>query len=159
MRIVGVYWAIRAYAESASVWCHDRGSSVEGISDIRICGIDERRPPRIRKEPYINLYFKLNHKAPADWCVAFNNLTARGKFTVKIEPDEGLYIETWVRKPEEIEDVLQRLKAVVTQCSDEYIQRIEAEARAAAQRGDSSAEDDSEQGRLNRIIAGLKFDE
>ena len=132
---------------------------MEGISDIRISGIDERRPPRIRKEPYINLYFKLNHKAPSDWCSAFNSLTSKGKFTVKIEPAEGLFIETWVRKPEEIEDVLDKLKASVTQCSDEYVHRIEAAARAAAQNGDSTPEDEGEQGRLNRIVAGLKFDD
>ena len=39
---------------------------MEGISDIRISGMDENRPPRIGKEPYINLYFRLVHKAPAD---------------------------------------------------------------------------------------------
>jgi hypothetical protein len=28
---------------------------VDGISDIRIAGMDENRPPRLRKEPYINI--------------------------------------------------------------------------------------------------------
>ena len=31
---------------------------MEGISDIKIIGIDEKRPPKIRKEPYIDLVFK-----------------------------------------------------------------------------------------------------
>ena len=70
---------------------------MEGISDIRISGIDEMRPPRIRKEPYINLYFKLIHKAPKDWCEDFNHLVAKGDYPVKIEPNTGLFIETWVR--------------------------------------------------------------
>jgi hypothetical protein len=132
---------------------------VEGISDIRISGIDERRPPRLRKEPYIDLYFKLNHKAPADWCAAFNDLTAKRQYTVKLEPDEGLYIETWVRKPEEIEAVLENLKNAVSQCSEEYEQRVRAEAKAAAQQGDIGSADEGEQGRLNRIILGLRFDD
>lgn len=83
---------------------------MEGISDIRIVGLDERRPPRIRKEPYINLFFKLSHEAPADWCQCFNSLLAKHGSTPKIKPDEGLFIETWVRKPGEIEAHLELLK-------------------------------------------------
>jgi hypothetical protein len=132
---------------------------MEGISDIRIIGIDELRPPRIRKEPYINLYFKLNHKAPTDWCNDFNRIVSKGKFTVKIEPAEGRYIETWVRKPDEIEEAFEKLKKAVTQCSQEYVERLKAEAEAAEKRSGKSDGDEGEQGRLNRIIAGLKFDD
>lgn len=131
---------------------------MEGISDIKISGIDEMRPPRIRKEPYINLYFKLNHEAPKEWCEGFNRIVAKGKFPVKIEPAKGLIIETWVRKPDEIEMVLDELKVAVRTCNQEYIARIEAEASAAADVGGKS-EDEGEQGRLNRIIAGLNFDD
>ena len=46
---------------------------MEGISDIKICGIDETRPPMIKKEPYIDLNFKLIHKAPKDWCNDFKD--------------------------------------------------------------------------------------
>lgn len=137
------------------VW---KGTVVEGISDIRICGIDEMRPPRILKAPYINLFFKLSHKAPEDWCVEFNRLVAKAKYSAKIEPDIGLYIETWVRKPEEIEAALDGLKQAVASCSEAYIARIEAEARKGADAG-GSLESDGEQGRLNRIIAGLNFDD
>ena len=38
---------------------------MEGISDLKIIGTDERRPPIIRKEPYIDVFFKLSHQAPA----------------------------------------------------------------------------------------------
>lgn len=131
---------------------------MEGISDIKICGIDETRPPRIRKEPYINIFFKLTHKAPVEWCEDFNRLVAKRDYPVKIEPSTGLFIETWVRKPEEIEAVLDGLKEAVNTCSQEYIARIQAEASAAQDVGDKS-EDAGEQGRLNRIIAGLNFDD
>jgi hypothetical protein len=131
---------------------------MEGISDIRISGIDETRPPRIRKEPYINLFFKLNHKAPAKWCDNFNSLVAKRKYPVKIDTDEGLFVETWVRKPEEIEPLVEALKEAVGHCTEEYIARIEAENRAAAEQT-SDPENEGEQGHLNRILAGLNFDD
>ena len=131
---------------------------MEGISDLKISGIDEMRPPRIRKEPYINLFFKLTHEAPKAWCEDFNRLVAKGSYPAKIEPSTGLFIETWVRKPEEIEAALDEFKEAVSTCNQDYIARIEAEARNAADVGDSS-EEGGEQGRLNRIIAGLKFDD
>ena len=131
---------------------------MEGISDIKISGIDEMRPPRIRKEPYINLFFKLAHKAPKRWCEDFNHLVAKAEYPAKIEPDTGLFIETWVRKPEEIEKALDGLKTAVKRCRDDYIARIVAEADSAAEMGDV-LEDSGEQGRLNRIIAGLNYDD
>ncbi len=131
---------------------------MEGISDIRISGIDEVRPPRIRKEPYINLYFKLVHKAPKEWCEDYNRLVSKKKFPAKVDPLVGLFIDTWVRKPEEIEPAFEELKEAVRVCNDEYIARIRAEAAAAANSGDELG-DEGEQGRLNRIIAGLKFDD
>lgn len=132
---------------------------MEGISDIRIIGIDETRPPRIRKEPYINLFFKLSHKAPETWCQDYNTLVQNLHFPAKIEPAEGLIIETWVRKPDEIAATLDELKQAVATCTKEYIERIEAESRAAAENVSDTTEDEGEQGRLNRIIAGLKFDD
>lgn len=131
---------------------------MEGISDIKIIGIDETRPPMIRKEPYINLYFKLSHKAPKDWCDAFNHSVARWKHPVKIDPAKGLVVETWVRKPEEIEEQLENIKQAIRRCNEEYIALIQAAARASAGQG-STADDTGEQGRLNRIIAGLNFDD
>ena len=47
---------------------------MEGISDLRIIGIDERRPPIIRKEPYIYLFYIVTQGA----C----GLVQRVKFTV-----------------------------------------------------------------------------
>jgi hypothetical protein len=133
---------------------------MEGISDIRITGMDERRPPVIRKQPYIDLFFKLSHQAPADWCRDFNNLLSKHPSTPKIKEVEGLYIEAWVRTPDDIAPLLEQLKATVTKCTHQYIRRIELAARKA---GDASAslahESSGEQGRLNRILAALDFDD
>ena len=131
---------------------------MEGISDIKINGFDDNRPPMIRKEPYINLYFKLSHQAPKEWCADFNQLVSKNKHGPKITPDKGLFIESWVRKPEEIEQLLDTLKEAVKTCSDNYIERINAEIRAASNTGSSKLGDEGEQGRLNKIVAALKFD-
>lgn len=131
---------------------------MEGISDIRICGIDETRPPRIRKEPYIDLHFKLSHKAPKEWCEDYNRLVARKKYPAKIDPITGITIDTWVRKPEEIVGTLDSLKEAVKLCNKEYIARIKAEA-AASTSSSNHPDDGGEQGYLNHIIAGLNFDE
>lgn len=130
---------------------------MEGISDLKICGIDEMRPPRIRKEPYIDLFFKLTHQAPNAWCEDFNRLFSGKKSPHKIQPDSGKFIETWVRSPDEIPEVLEELKLAVSGCNQQYIARVLDEAQATANHEYAQA-DGGEQGRLNRIVAGLNYD-
>jgi len=131
---------------------------VEGISDIKIIGIDKKRPPVIRKEPYIDIFFKLSHQAPVDWCKDFNALLSKQPTAPKIKEKKGVYVEAWVRTPDEIVELLEQLKEKVAECSRHYIERIElslnntdAANALLAQQGDG------EQGRLNRIIASLDF--
>lgn len=128
---------------------------MEGISDIRIIGIDDKRRPRIMKEPYINLYFTLSHKAPAAWCADFNRLLSKHKYSTRINEGEGLYIETWVRDPEDIPAHLAEMKEAVSRCNVEYIEKVNA---ATMRANPSEAKEGGAQGRLNDIIAGLKFD-
>jgi len=132
---------------------------VEGISDIRIIGIDEKRPPIIRSEPYIDLIFKLSHQAPADWCNDFNSLMAKHPGSPKIKQQEGLYIESWVKSPDLIIAYLEQLKAKICLCNDMYIERIEQSARDNIKADPSAVAETSPQGRLNMIIAALVFDE
>jgi hypothetical protein len=129
---------------------------MEGISDIHIIGFDPTRPPLMQKQPYINLYFELAHKAPEDWCKSFNDMTAKKQFTTRIDPSKGLIIETWVRKPDEIEVVLEELKVTVRECNDAYIERVR---RALSTRNVAADDDEGEQGKLNRLVAGLDFSE
>ena len=133
--------------------------AVEGISDLRIIGVDERRPPIIRKEPYIDIYFKLSHKAPADWCNALNSMLKKHSCEARIKEEEGLYIETWVRTTDEIVALLTLLKDKIKNCSRQYIERIELAARNAVAANASLSNESGEQVRLNKIIAGLNFDE
>lgn len=132
---------------------------MEGISDIRIAGMDENRPPRLRKEPYINLYFRLLHKAPPAWCVGFNDLLVKHEYAPKINAEEGLFIETWVRNPDEIVALFNILKEKVTECTAQYIEKIAISKRASDSDNELlQKEGGGEQGRLNKIIAGLDFD-
>lgn len=133
---------------------------MEGISNLKIIGIDEKRPPVVRKEPYIDLYFKLSHKAPPDWCNDFNARLAKHPTAPKVNEKEGMYIEAWVRVPEEIPACLEVLKTNVAECTRQYIQRIEQRARNANNANLSQAQQDAgPQGRLNKIIAALNFED
>jgi len=130
---------------------------MEGISDIRITGIDERRPPRIRKEPYIDLVFRLTHKAPTDWCKDFNDLLSKHEYAPKIDLTEDLYIETWVRNTDEISAHLQLLKDAVTRCTAQYIEKIQVREQSRSDDNTQLQKEEGAQGRLNRIIAALDF--
>ena len=70
---------------------------MEGISDIKIIGVDETRPPIIRKEPYIDIFFKLSHQAPSDWCSDFNSLKAKHPSCEKIKK-KAEYVNLSVRQ-------------------------------------------------------------
>jgi len=132
---------------------------MEGISDIKIIGIDEKRPPKILREPYIDLYFKLSHKPPLDWSKEFKELMASHPSKAKVDEKNGLFINGWVRTPDEVESFLDLLKQKVDQCSREYIKRIESSVLSSDEDNSATAgEATGEQGRLNKIIAGLKFD-
>ena len=132
---------------------------MEGISDLCIIGLDDRRPPQIRKEPYIDLFFRLNHKAPADWSSLFNELTSKHEYKPSIKPEEGEFIDAWVRTPREIPTLLNTLKETITKCTEMYIERVEERRRAA--RGNQASTDSvsPEQAELNRVVEGLKFDQ
>ena len=131
---------------------------MEGISDIKIIGIDHQRPPIIRKEPYIDIYFKLSHEAPLDWCKDFNALLSKHPTAPKIKEKEGVYIEAWVRSPDEIAALLEHLKKAITECSRLYIERVEASMRDSDDANALLSQQGSgEQGRLNKIIAELDF--
>ena len=130
---------------------------MEGISDIKIIGLDDRRPPRIRPEPYIDVIFKLSHKAPPEWCRDFNGLLAKHPTSPKIKDSEGLYIEAWVRTPDEIPILLDTLKKKINECSTIYIERIEAAFRSQQTDTSSADENSGEQGQLNKILAELNF--
>jgi hypothetical protein len=132
---------------------------MQGISDIRIMGIDEKRPPKLRREPYIDLVFRLTHKAPVDWCHDFIRSQSSVQYKSTINTDECLFIETWVRTPEEIAGHLQALKEMVAACNARYIEKVNASERDRDSDNDKLQNEAGPQGQLNRIIAGLDFSE
>lgn len=127
---------------------------MEGISDICIAGIDETRRPRILKEPYINLFFKLSHKVPDEICSEFNRLLGKHQYPARINESEGLYVETWVRSQEEIAPHLELLKKSIKQCVNSYIAKIHA--ANASRSGDVQVS--AEQARLNALIDKLNYE-
>jgi hypothetical protein len=133
--------------------------TMEGISDIKVVGTDVRRPAKfLSQQPYIDLFFKLSHKAPPDWCEAFNALMGTRKSNAKINKAEGLYIETWVRLMDEIPVHLEDVKKGIEETSRRYIARILERQQNSGGETDSLKAAGGEQGRLNKIIDGLKFD-
>ena len=131
---------------------------MEGISDIKIVGIDEKRPPRVRKEPYIDLFFKLSHQAPEDWCEEFNALASRLSPPAKINKSKGLFIETYVRDMNNIPEHLETVKDRIIVWSAEHTERFRQRELAAAEATTALQGNQGEQGKLNAIIAELKFD-
>lgn len=132
---------------------------MQGISDINIKGIDETRPPFIRKEPYIDIFFELSHQAPIDWCKDLNSLFVLHPTTKNsnIKENEGLFIKTWVKTPDEIVPLFEQLKEEITECTRQYIERIQLSSQQPG--GELSQSNvSSEQTNLNKIIASLNFD-
>lgn len=130
---------------------------MEGISDLKIIGIDELRPPIIRKEPYIDIFFKLSHQAPLEWCKDLNALLSKNTSSASIEEKKGLFINTWVRSSGEIPELFNELKTAITECTRLYIERITLASQESLNNDSQAVDDSGEQGQLNRIIASLDF--
>lgn len=128
------------------------------INDIKISGIDEERPPMVRKENYIDLFFQLSIKPPLNWCDDFNALAHKIEPAAKINKTKVDVIETWVREMDSIPGHLEKLKKTILLCNQEYIEKIEKIKLAAALKDASVVGTDGEQNRLNAIVNTLKFD-
>jgi hypothetical protein len=131
---------------------------MNSISDIKIIGIDEERPPRMRKAAYIDLYFKLSTKPPPDWCDDFNALAHKIEPAAKIDKIKGNVIETWVREMDLIPGHLEKIKKTVTRCNQQYMEKALKKQMAAALKDAAVVGMDGQQNRLNEIITALNFD-
>jgi len=132
---------------------------LESISDIRIVGIDENRPPRVRKEPYIDLFFRLSHQAPKKWCEDFNKLAKDLVPQVKINENEGIFINAYVRDMNHVQAHLDKIKKKITACNEQYLENIRQRDLAEAARSTSLSGAAGEQGKLNAIVAALNYDD
>ena len=133
---------------------------MENILSLKIVGLDTKRPPRIRKEPYIDIFFELSDKAPKEWCDDFNKVGKQIDPPAKINTKEGLFIEAWVRNMDDIQKHLNIIKTKVTACNNLYIENIklkelaEIEKNAALLRETGSQ---TEQSKLNKILVSLDY--
>lgn len=64
-----------------------------------------------------------------------------------------------MKTADEIVPILAFLKTKVADCNRQYIERIELSMRNASAANASLAEEEGEQGRLNKIIGALNYDE
>jgi hypothetical protein len=131
---------------------------LDSINDIKITGIDDERPPRVRKEAYIDLYFKLSHKVPLEWCEDFNSLGSKLDPGAKIDKTKAVVIETWVRDMDLIGDQLEKIKKSILLCNLQYIEKIRLRKLAAASKKSTVTGMDGQQNRLNEIVSHLNFD-
>ena len=132
---------------------------MNAISDIKIIGIDETRPPQVRKEAYIDVYFKLSMQAPEDWCDEFNALGRKINPAVKMDVKKGIIIEAWVKNMNDLPGHLEKIKQKVKECNELHIEKVRLKAVAMAASVALKMGKGSEQNALNDIVAELKFDE
>ncbi len=127
-------------------------------TNFRIVGLDEDRPPAIQRMPCIDLFFELNEQAPKEWCALFSARSGKPRYPVKISPEDGLFVETWVRTSSEIESSLVSMKSMVASCNEAYdeIQNAKVPVVAVTEDGPVIS---PEQTTLNNVVAGLTFDE
>lgn len=131
---------------------------MSSINDIKIIGIDEERPPQVRKEAYIDLFFKLSQKTPTDWCEDLNKLGHQIEPPFKIDKNKGLVVETWIRDMTLIPQHLEKIKLKITECNEQYLEKLRQKALSLAAKNSSSNGQDSKQGHLDLIVATLKFE-
>ncbi|MDH3221418.1 MAG: hypothetical protein OEO19_17950 [Gammaproteobacteria bacterium] len=131
---------------------------MSAFKEIKIVGIDDERPPRIRKEAYIDLFYKLNEKAPAAWCEDFNNLGRKVNPTAKIDKSTGTCIETYVNNMDNIAPHFEQIRQVLADCNEQYMEKLRQQAAALLASNSELREQGGEQHRLNEIIASLEFD-
>ena len=132
---------------------------MNSFESIRINGVDETRPPRIRKEAYIDLYFRMSCEAPEEWCEDFNVLGRQIVPAAKIDKNSRLIIDTYVNDMNNIPAHLAELKLTVDECNQQYAEKLQQRELALAAENAALAGEVGEQQRLNAIVATLVFDD
>lgn len=123
---------------------------------IKIIGVDPKRRPNLNNKKYIDVFYELSEKASKDWCVEFNLCISKHKKQVRINPDIGLYIDTWVHGMYEIPEFLDSIKAAVIKCNSILLERAQNEEAARKHRDIENR--GAEHTELEKILQSLKFD-
>lgn len=130
---------------------------MSGTNEFVIVALDASRPPQIRKDPYIELFFELSEPAPRAWCDEFNSSVQKHMSKPKVRSDEGQYIETWVRNADDIPAHVEFLKKAVLKCNEVQRARdLELSNTRVSESGQETVS--SAQAHLNAIVGALTFE-
>ena len=113
------------------------------FSEIKIIGIDTNRPPRVRKESYIDLFYQLSQDAPEEWCDDFASFGRQVNPLAKIDLKKPAFISTYVHDMDAI---------------PQHFEQLEHREMLLARENAASREQGDQQYRLEEIIASLDFD-
>ena len=126
-------------------------------ASLSLIGFDPDRPPKIQRRPCIDLFFQLNEPACEDWCKCFLAGVGKQAYSVKIDPEIGEFVETWVRTPQEIERSLALAKDLVKKGNESYLHFLEEKRKKTAVALPEETIS-PEQEALNKVVAALSFD-
>jgi hypothetical protein len=127
------------------------------FNEIKIVGFDVNRPPRVRKEAYIDLFYQLSEDAPEEWCEDFISFGRHVSPMAKIEKGSRCFISTYINDMDMIPEHLDQLKQAVIDCNRQYLEKITQREIDQANEAASSEAGGSEQSRLDEIVARLEF--
>jgi len=127
------------------------------FKEIRIVGFDVNRPPRVRKEAYIDLFYRLSEDAPEEWCEDFASFGRHVSPIARVEKGGRGVISTYVNDMEIIPEHLEQLRQAVSDCNRQYLEKITQREIDQAKADALPDEQGSHQSRLNEIVAGIDF--
>jgi hypothetical protein len=130
---------------------------MEEFQDVKIIGLDENRFPFVRKEPYIDLFFKLSPEPPKDWCIRFNSLSQNLNPVVRIDKKTNLFIQTYVRDMNHIPEHLEMLKKKINTCNEQHKKKCLQQALDMKRNKQRENANCDAQGKLDAIIEKLNF--
>jgi hypothetical protein len=125
---------------------------------IKITGIDASRPPRIRKESYVDLFYQLSEDAPEDWCEAFNAFGRHVNPMAKVDAANCSIINTYVNDIDAIPAHFEQIKQAVADCNAQHLEKLKQREMEMARDNADLQEQGGAQFKLNQIIASLDFD-
>ena len=131
---------------------------MSSFTELKIIGIDTDRPPRIRKEPYIDLFYRLSEVAPEEWCEDFQNFGRHVNPMAKVDKTERAFIGTYVNDMDAIPAQLEQLKQAVDECNTYFLEKLRQREKTMADSNAALREQGGEQFKLNEIVASLDFD-
>ena len=128
------------------------------FNEIKIIGIDANRPPRVRKEAYIDLFYQLSEDAPEEWCEDFEGFGRQVNPLAKVDRTKRCFINTYVNDMNVIPAHFEQLKQAVVDCNAQFLEKLRQKELALAKDNANLSEQGGRQFELNEIIASLDFD-